>query len=64
MKNPHLPQQPISLAMLRSDLMLETNCPKLACEKQNPYCCWKQVEVNSIAAGFGWLGQISGEIHR
>jgi glutathione synthase len=29
-----------------------------------PYCCWKQVEVNTIASGFGWLGPASASIHR
>ena len=28
------------------------------------YCCWKQVELNTIASGFGWLGPASGMIHR
>ncbi|XP_077283406.1 glutathione synthetase-like isoform X1 [Arctopsyche grandis] len=50
-------KQPISLGMLRSDIMLETNCPNLKkCKMHSPYCCWKQVEINSIASGFGHLG--------
>jgi len=24
----------------------------------------KQVEMNTIASGFGWLGIVSGDIHR
>ena len=28
------------------------------------FCCWKQVELNTIASGFGWLGPASGMIHR
>lgn len=28
------------------------------------YCCWKQVEINTIASGFGWLGPISAAIQR
>ena len=28
------------------------------------YCCWKQVELNTIASGFGWMGPASGMIHR
>ena len=27
-------------------------------------CCWKQVELNTIASGFGWMGPASGMIHR
>ncbi|XP_071448496.1 glutathione synthetase-like isoform X1 [Hetaerina americana] len=70
--------QPISLGLIRSDLMLESDpetcigkecCPKNVIEKQgrvlcNPYCCWKQVEVNTIASGFGWLGPASRVIQR
>ena len=52
--------QPLSLGMLRSDLMLETH----PCETIAPFCCWKQVEINTIASGFGWLGPASGLIHR
>ncbi|GAB0086212.1 Glutathione synthetase [Sergentomyia squamirostris] len=50
--------QPISLGLFRSDLMLESCCPD---ENASPaaYCCWKQVEINSIASGFGHLGPIS-----
>ena len=52
-------QQIISLGMLRSDLMLDSNpCVKGA------FCCWKQVEINTIASGFGWMGPASGLIHR
>lgn len=63
--------QPISLGCVRSDMMLESNCPCVespckteCCEPDTPYCCWKQVEVNTIASGFGWLGPASGLIHR
>ncbi|KRT82122.1 hypothetical protein AMK59_3369, partial [Oryctes borbonicus] len=47
--------QPISLGLLRSDIMLETACPVPGknCHRHAPYCCWKQVEINSIASGFG-----------
>ncbi|XP_039747500.1 glutathione synthetase-like isoform X3 [Pararge aegeria] len=50
--------QPISLGMLRSDIMLESRCPHTEnqCAKHTPYCSWKQVEINSIASGFGHLG--------
>ncbi|KAG8249202.1 hypothetical protein J6590_026130 [Homalodisca vitripennis] len=50
--------------------MLETvcdckplNCQTLCCTPTQPYCCWKQVEFNTIASGFGWLGPASGLIH-
>lgn len=45
--------QPISLGLLRSDIMLD--------EKSFSS---KQVEINSIASGFGWLGKISVELHK
>ncbi|XP_052120485.1 glutathione synthetase isoform X1 [Frankliniella occidentalis] len=54
--------QKLSLGLIRSDLMLESGCPLLG--KCSAYCCWKQVEVNTIASGFGWLGPISSGIHR
>ena len=41
--------------MMRSDLMLD---------KDSFCCCWKQVELNTIASGFGWMGPASGLIHR
>ncbi|XP_050552383.1 glutathione synthetase [Spodoptera frugiperda] len=58
--------QPISLGMLRSDIMLESRCPHTEnqCAKHTPYCSWKQVEINSIASGFGHLGPVSREIQR
>ncbi|XP_053985217.1 glutathione synthetase-like [Hylaeus volcanicus] len=57
--------QKISLSILRSDLMLETNCSQEEMEKNClPYCCWKQVEINTIASGFGWLGPASTELHK
>merc|ERR1719410_1530255 len=27
-------------------------------------CCWKQVEINTIASGFGWMGPASNILHR
>ncbi|XP_062537031.1 glutathione synthetase-like isoform X2 [Armigeres subalbatus] len=57
--------QPISLGLLRSDLMLETRCEnscKVRCARAKAYCCWKQVEINSIASGFGHLGPASKAI--
>ncbi|KPJ07729.1 Glutathione synthetase [Papilio machaon] len=58
--------QPITLGMLRSDIMLESRCPHTVnqCAKHTPYCSWKQVEINSIASGFGHLGPISRDIQR
>lgn len=56
--------QKISLGILRSDIMLDTSC----CDKDNkslkPHCCWKQVEINTIASGFGWLGPASTQLHK
>ncbi|XP_075985781.1 glutathione synthetase-like isoform X4 [Anticarsia gemmatalis] len=56
--------QPISLGMLRSDIMLESRCPHTEnqCAKHTPYCSWKQVEINSIASGFGHMGPKTREI--
>nr|XP_015836665.1 PREDICTED: glutathione synthetase isoform X3 [Tribolium castaneum] len=53
--------QPISLGMVRSDLMLEGSCRRHT-PTSAPFCCWKQVEFNTIASGFGWLGPSSGAI--
>ncbi|XP_008195090.1 glutathione synthetase isoform X1 [Tribolium castaneum] len=55
--------QPISLGMVRSDLMLEGSCRRHT-PTSAPFCCWKQVEFNTIASGFGWLGPSSGAIQR
>jgi len=51
--------QPLSLGMIRSDLMLETQPCAYAV-----ICCWKQVEINTIASGFGWMGPASNILHR
>lgn len=56
-------KKPLSLAILRSDVMLESDCPE-ACKCPHAYCCWKQVEINTIASGFGHLGPISKELQR
>uniref|UniRef100_A0A182N092 Glutathione synthetase n=1 Tax=Anopheles dirus TaxID=7168 RepID=A0A182N092_9DIPT len=59
--------QPISLGLLRSDLMLETQCDDECSERTrtvNAYCCWKQVEINTIASGFGHLGPSSKALQR
>ncbi|KAF7284508.1 hypothetical protein GWI33_022096 [Rhynchophorus ferrugineus] len=39
--------QPLSLGLVRNDLMLDS------------LSSWKQIEFNTIAAGFGWLGPCS-----
>lgn len=48
--------------------MLESKCSTAEkiedCSCNRPYCCWKQVEINTIASGFGHLGPISREIQR
>lgn len=61
----------ISLGILRSDLMLESRCKdlenikgNLENEKPCAFCCWKQVEINTIASGFGHLGPASKAIQR
>lgn len=56
--------QKLSLGILRSDLMLDTSCPKKNVKQLKPHCCWKQVEINTIASGFGWLGPASTQLHR
>ena len=55
----------MSLGLLRSDFML-TECLPGKCSSclAPPYLCQLQVEVNTIASGFGHLGPISGDIHR
>lgn len=53
--------KPMSLGILRSDVMLESTCRE---NIDDVYCCWKQVEINAIASGFGWLGPASKVIHR
>ncbi|XP_044249444.1 glutathione synthetase isoform X1 [Drosophila takahashii] len=35
-----------------------------ATSTQSAYCCWKQVEINTIASGFGHLGPASKTIQR
>lgn len=52
------------LGLVRSDLMLESSCGPNKEKCKRPYCCWKQVEINTIASGFGHLGPISRELHR
>lgn len=56
--------QKVSLGMLRSDLMLDTSCPKKDTEMIKSHCCWKQVEINTIASGFGWLGPAATQLHK
>jgi len=54
----------LDLGMLRSDLMLDTHKPTCKLTPCQPFCCWKQVELNTIASGFGWMGPASRKIHR
>ena len=51
--------QAVALGLIRNDVMLgaELKIP-LSGIKQ------RQVEVNTIAAGFGWLGPTSSRLHR
>jgi len=56
--------QKMSLGMLRSDLMLDTSCPKKDTKMLKSHCCWKQVEINTIASGFGWLGPACMQLHK
>jgi len=56
--------QKLSLGILRSDLMLDTCCPTKRMKTFKPHCCWKQVEINTIASGFGWLGPVSTQLHK
>jgi len=60
------PVQEICLGMLRSDIMLDNHCcpSDSPCKFVQAYCCWKQVELNTIASGFGWLGPASSLLHR
>lgn len=51
--------QPLSLGLVRCDWMLKCGEPL-----DSSNCSWKQVEINTIAAGFGWLGPISRGIHK
>lgn len=65
-------RQPIALGSIRSDLMLES-CKEIENADKSSYCrvpgedeclfcCFKQVEINTIASGFGHLGPISRSI--
>ncbi|KAJ8925857.1 hypothetical protein NQ315_009709 [Exocentrus adspersus] len=60
--------QPLSLGLVRNDVMLEavrSDSPNMKCGSEHmPDCCLKQVEFNTIASGFGWLGPVSAEIQR
>lgn len=37
---------------------------KMEARSASAYCCWKQVEINTIASGFGHLGPASKTIQR
>lgn len=57
--------QPISLGLLRSDIMLETKCTD-AClsTTSSPYCCFKQIEMNTISSGMGAMSSLITNVHR
>ncbi|XP_015117252.1 glutathione synthetase [Diachasma alloeum] len=55
--------QKVSLGLLRSDLMLDSCC-KGNVSLQKPFCCWKQVEINTMASGMAWLGPITTKFHQ
>ncbi|KAG0724062.1 Glutathione synthetase [Chionoecetes opilio] len=57
--------QDMSLGLVRSDVML-TKCQAGCCElcQTPPYVTVHQVEVNTIASGFGHMGPISGSMFR
>lgn len=55
--------QKISLGLLRSDLMLETNCTNDYKNLESFYCC-KQVEMNTMASGMAWLGPATTQLHK
>jgi len=56
--------QPMALALLRSDVML-TECP-LGCSVclVPPFVMNQQVEINTIASGFGHMGPVSAQIQK
>ncbi|KAG7205148.1 hypothetical protein KM043_005517 [Ampulex compressa] len=57
--------QKVSLGLLRSDIMLETTCPRDGTQqRKTQHCCFKQVEINTIASGFGWLGPAATQLHK
>ncbi|KAF2346251.1 Glutathione synthase [Trinorchestia longiramus] len=57
--------QPVSLGLLRSDVML-TECSPGCCLLclVPPYVMNQQVEINTIASGFGHMGPVSARIHK
>lgn len=56
--------QKVSLGLLRSDLMLDSSCQEDCDGVKQPFCCWKQVEINSIASGMAGLGPLATKFHR
>ncbi|XP_056637049.1 glutathione synthetase-like [Diorhabda sublineata] len=57
--------QSIGLGLFRCDYMLQCNDKrKDGSDDFYPFCNWKLIEINTIAAGFGWLGPASGLLHR
>ena len=66
----------ISLGMMRSDIMLDQHCDSGIYCNWKQVCaggaslllcnagCPTQVELNTIASGFGWMGPASAILHR
>jgi hypothetical protein len=55
--------QPITLSILRCDYMLHHSEKKRAID-QTAKTSMKQVEINTIAAGFGYVGMRATQLHR
>ncbi|XP_057340725.1 glutathione synthetase-like [Microplitis mediator] len=68
--------QKLSLGLFRSDFMLNSYCfdsynlkvldvnDSDEVKKEKSFCCWKQVEINTIASGMGWLGTVTTKFHK
>ena len=55
--------QPITLSILRCDYMLHHSDKKRALDNSSK-TSMKQVEINTIAAGFGYVGMRATQFHR
>ncbi|XP_034939816.1 glutathione synthetase-like [Chelonus insularis] len=58
------PIQRVSLGLLRSDLLLDVSGFDGHQGIKEPFCCLKQVEINTIASGMAWLGCIARKCHQ
>ena len=56
--------QPISLSILRCDYMLHQSSSSDDSSSHEVNLAMKQVEINTIAAGFGWAGTRMSQLHR